>query len=55
MPQEQTASKHNQNNPEQQVSTCPAGEAFPIPKPEEYEKEFKRLKKLVGEQRLKGR
>ena len=37
------------------VSVCPAGEAFPLPNKEDYEREFKRLQKLVKEQRLKGR
>ena len=40
---------------EQGVSTCPAGEAFPIPLGEEYEREFARLEALVAEQREKGR
>ena len=37
------------------VSTSPTGEVFPLPRPEDYNQEFKRLKKLVNEQRLKGR
>ncbi len=37
------------------VSTSPSGEAFPLPQTEDYNQEFKRLKKLVNEQRLKGR
>ncbi|GKT08616.1 nucleotide sugar dehydrogenase [Desulforhabdus sp. TSK] len=37
------------------ISTCPAGEAFPLPQQEDYDREFKRLQKLVQEQRLKGR
>ena len=37
------------------VSTCPAGESFPLPQPEDYEREFTRLQKLVAEQRLLGR
>jgi len=40
---------------EPSVSICPAGEAFPLPNGEDYEREFKRLQKLVKEQRLKGR
>jgi nucleotide sugar dehydrogenase len=31
------------------ISQSPSGEAFPLPKPEDYAKEFKRLKKLVGQ------
>ncbi len=37
------------------VSTSPSGEEFPLPRPEDYNQEFKRLKQLVNEQRLKGR
>ena len=37
------------------VSICPKGEEFPLPKPGDYEKEFKRLKRIVKEQRLRGR
>ena len=40
---------------EPSVSVCPAGEAFPLPNGKDYEREFKRLQKLVKEQRLKGR
>ena len=44
-----------QNASENAVSTCPQGEAFPLPRPEDYDKEFKQLQKVVKEQRLKGR
>lgn len=37
------------------TSTSPGGEEFPLPRPEDYDSEFNRLKKLVEEQRLKGR
>ncbi|MCP4575355.1 MAG: GDP-mannose dehydrogenase [Deltaproteobacteria bacterium] len=37
------------------TSTSPTGEAFPLPRPEDYTLELKRLKKQVNEQRLKGR
>jgi nucleotide sugar dehydrogenase len=37
------------------VSVCPAGEVFPLPGKADYEREFKRLQKLVKEQRLLGR
>jgi len=40
---------------EPSVSVCPAGEAFPLPNKGDYERESKRLQKLVKEQRLKGR
>jgi nucleotide sugar dehydrogenase len=36
------------------VSICPKGEEFPLPQPGDYEKEFKRLKRIVKEQRLRG-
>lgn len=36
-------------------STCPAGESFPLPQPEDYDHELKRLQKMVNEQRLLGR
>lgn len=37
------------------VSQSPNGEAFPLPSPGDYEKEFKRLKALVAKERKKGR
>ena len=37
------------------ISTSPDGEAFPLPTEADYEKENKRLQKLVKEQRLMGR
>ncbi len=37
------------------VSTCPAGEIFPLPQKDDYEAEFKRLQQLVTEQRQMGR
>ena len=39
----------------EKYSISPAGERFPIPKPEDYEAEFERLKKLVEKERKKGR
>jgi nucleotide sugar dehydrogenase len=38
-----------------QVSSSPSGESFPLPQPSDYEAEFARLEKLVGEQREAGR
>ncbi|MGV8075637.1 MAG: nucleotide sugar dehydrogenase [Syntrophobacteraceae bacterium] len=38
-----------------QTSTCPAGEVFPIPDEADYEKELKRLKKLVALHKKDGR
>ena len=37
------------------VSVCPIGEVFPLPKKEDYQREWKRLQKLVKAQRLLGR
>ena len=36
-------------------STCPSGEAFPIPKNADHEAEFERVRKIVEEQRRLGR
>jgi len=36
-------------------SICPAGEVFPLPKLDDYDAEFKRIKKLANEQSIKGR
>ena len=38
-----------------QFSISPAGEKFPLPKPEDYKAEFDRLKKLTEKERAKGR
>jgi UDP-N-acetyl-D-glucosamine dehydrogenase len=37
------------------LSTAPNGESFPIPKPEDYDKEFQRLKALVAKHRKENR
>jgi UDP-N-acetyl-D-glucosamine dehydrogenase len=37
------------------ISVCPAGEVFPLPSEEDYALEFKRLEKIVYDQRLLGR
>jgi len=42
-------------NNEPLISVCPAGEAFPLPAADDYEKEIQRLKALVNTQRLLGR
>lgn len=36
-------------------SVSPEGEKFPLPVPEEYEKEFKRIEKLVNQARIEGK
>jgi len=40
---------------ENDYSTCPSGEKFPLPKATDYASEFKKMQKLVAEQRLKNR
>lgn len=40
---------------ESNVSICPAGNRYPLPKEEDYRREFQRLKKAVEEQRSLGR
>ncbi len=37
------------------ISTCPAGESFPLPHESQYEEEFKRLQAVVEEHRQMGR
>jgi len=37
------------------ISVSPSGESFPLPKPEDYDKEFQRLQKLVVKNRKEGR
>jgi UDP-N-acetyl-D-glucosamine dehydrogenase len=38
-----------------QYSLSPTGEKFPLPEPEDYSKEFERLKEMVNQQRSLGR
>jgi nucleotide sugar dehydrogenase len=45
----------NSHQSEIDYSTCPSGEKFPLPKDEDYASEFKKMQKLVEEQRLKNR
>jgi len=44
----------NQTDQQDQFSTSPSGESFPLPKPEDYDKEFARLQTLVKENRALG-
>ena len=37
------------------VSVCPAGRAYALPKPEDYEREIKALQKIVARERARGR
>jgi nucleotide sugar dehydrogenase len=54
-PKAKLVGTNDNDTSEPSVSICPAGEAFPLPNNEDYDREFKRLQKLVNEQRLKGR
>jgi nucleotide sugar dehydrogenase len=49
-------SRENENSHSQApVSVCPVGEVFQLPHEKDYEKEFKRLQRIVKEQRMMGR
>jgi nucleotide sugar dehydrogenase len=49
-------SKEQQNSQtDEQVSICPTGEEFKLPREKEYQQEFKQLQRIVKEQRLQGR
>ena len=51
----QISNQQGSSPPESLVSVCPAGEVFQLPQENDYEKEFKRLKQIVKEQRLMER
>jgi UDP-N-acetyl-D-glucosamine dehydrogenase len=51
----QQATMPTHGSSQSQTSTCPSGEVFALPQPEDYESEFKRLKRLAEEQHLMGR
>ncbi|MGD2186255.1 MAG: UDP binding domain-containing protein [Desulfobacterales bacterium] len=51
----QISNPEGSSAPEPLVSVCPAGESFQLPQEKDYEKEFKRLQKIVKEQRLMQR
>ena len=50
-----TAKKTTVTKKDSMVSVSPAGEAFPLPAEKDYAKEFKRLQKIVSEQRKLNR
>ena len=50
-----TAKKSTVTKKDLMVSVSPAGEAFPLPAEKDYAKEFKRLQKIVSEQRKLNR
>jgi nucleotide sugar dehydrogenase len=49
------SNERGSSSPESLVSVCPAGEVFQLPQEKDYEKEFKRLQRIVNEQRSMGR
>jgi len=53
-PEEQTVEATTELD-DSNVSICPAGETFPLPTEKDYNEEFKKLQKIVTEQRLMGR
>ena len=57
MSTKQVPSKNLMNSHQSEIdySTCPSGEKFPLPKDEDYAGEFKKMQKLVEEQRLQNR
>ena len=57
MSTKRTPSKNlmDRHQSENDYSTCPSGEKFPLPKATDYASEFKKMQKLVAEQRLKNR
>ena len=57
MSTKRTPSKNlmDRHQSENDYSTCPSGEKFPLPKATDYASEFKKMQKLVVEQRLKNR
>ena len=46
---------YNNSLPPEQVSVCPAGESFPLPKDLDFDLEFVRLQQIVNEEHRKGR
>jgi len=51
----QISNEQENLQPTAPVSVCPAGEVFQLPAENDYQQEFKRLQRIVKEQRLKGR
>jgi len=51
----QISSENENSHPEAPVSVCPAGEVFQLPQEKDYQKELKRLQRIVKEQRLMDR
>jgi UDP-N-acetyl-D-glucosamine dehydrogenase len=57
MSTKRTSSKKlmDRHQSENDYSTCPSGEKFPLPKAADYPSEFEKMQKLVAEQRQKNR
>jgi len=56
MAEKQTNQSSKKHTDQKEIfSISPDGEAFPLPRPEDYQKEFKRLQKVVTAQRKEGR
>jgi UDP-N-acetyl-D-glucosamine dehydrogenase len=55
MPAKKTAIAKKSATPDAATSVSPNGEVFPLPRPDDYDKEFARLKTLVAAERKKGR
>ena len=57
MSTKRTSSKKlmDRHQSENDYSTCPSGEKFPLPKAADYASEFEKMQKLVAEQRQKNR
>jgi len=51
----QISNEQENLKPTAPVSVCPSGEVFQLPGKDDYQKEIKRLQRIVKEQRLKGR
>jgi nucleotide sugar dehydrogenase len=51
----QISKKQQDANSNEPVSVCPLGKVFQLPHENDYQNEFKRLKRIVKEQRLQGR
>ena len=51
----QSAQTDHNPNADDAISVCPNNEAFPLPRESDYPEEFKRLARLVDEQRQQGR
>ncbi len=49
------ATRKKREKADRMVSLCPAGREYPLPQPEDYDREFQRIQEIVKEQRRLGR